>query len=37
MAEANRSIPRCRSGELWDHIAWLAAREDFFEYKRGRR
>ena len=25
------------AGELWDHIAWLAAREDFFEYKRSRR
>jgi hypothetical protein len=21
----------------WDHIAWLAARDDFFEYKRSRR
>ena len=25
------------AGELWDHIAWLAARDDFFEYKRSRR
>ena len=25
------------AGELWDHVAWLAAREDFFEYKRSRR
>ena len=25
------------AGELWDHIAWLAGREDFFEYKRSRR
>jgi len=25
------------AGELWDHIAWLATRDDFFEYKRSRR
>ena len=25
------------AGELWDHLAWLAARSDFFEYKRSRR
>lgn len=25
------------AGELWDHISWLAARSDFFEYKRSRR
>jgi hypothetical protein len=25
------------AGELWDHIAWLAARDDVFEYKRSRR
>jgi 2-hydroxychromene-2-carboxylate isomerase len=25
------------AGELWDHIVWLAARDDFFEYKRSRR
>ena len=25
------------AGELWDHISWLAARDDFFEYKRSRR
>ena len=25
------------AGELWDHIACLAARDDFFEYKRSRR
>jgi 2-hydroxychromene-2-carboxylate isomerase len=25
------------AGELWDHLAWLAAREEFFEYKRSRR
>jgi hypothetical protein len=25
------------AGELWDHIAWLSGREDFFEYKRSRR
>jgi len=25
------------AGELWDHISWLAGREDFFEYKRSRR
>jgi len=32
------SVPTGKdAGELWDHIAWLAAREDFFEYKRSRR
>ncbi len=25
------------AGELWDHLAWLAARSDFFEYKRSRK
>ena len=25
------------TGELWDHLAWLAARSDFFEYKRSRK
>jgi 2-hydroxychromene-2-carboxylate isomerase len=25
------------AGELWDHLSWLAARKDFFEYKRSRR
>jgi 2-hydroxychromene-2-carboxylate isomerase len=25
------------AGELWDHISWLAARDDVFEYKRSRR
>jgi 2-hydroxychromene-2-carboxylate isomerase len=25
------------AGELWDHVAWLAARDDFFEYKRSRK
>ena len=25
------------AGELWDHIAWLANRTDFFEYKRSRK
>jgi 2-hydroxychromene-2-carboxylate isomerase len=25
------------AGELWDHISWLAARDDFFEYKRSRK
>src|SRR5262249_13205372 len=25
------------AGELWDHIAWLAARGDFLDYKRSRR
>jgi hypothetical protein len=25
------------AGELWDHIAWLSARDDVFEYKRSRR
>ena len=24
------------AGELWDHLAWLAARDNFFEYKRRR-
>jgi 2-hydroxychromene-2-carboxylate isomerase len=31
------SVPRGEeAGELWDHLAWLAAREDFLEYKRSR-
>ncbi len=25
------------AGEMWDHLAWLAARSDFFEYKRSRK
>jgi 2-hydroxychromene-2-carboxylate isomerase len=25
------------AGELWDHVAWLAARDDVFEYKRSRK
>ena len=25
------------AGELWDHVAWLSARGDFFEYKRSRK
>jgi len=25
------------AGEMWDHVAWLAARSDFFEYKRSRK
>ena len=25
------------AGELWDRVAWLADRDDFFEYKRSRR
>jgi 2-hydroxychromene-2-carboxylate isomerase len=25
------------AGELWDHVAWLSARDDVFEYKRSRR
>lgn len=25
------------AGELWDHVAWLANRTDFFEYKRSRK
>jgi 2-hydroxychromene-2-carboxylate isomerase len=25
------------AGELWDHISWLANRDDFFEYKRSRK
>jgi 2-hydroxychromene-2-carboxylate isomerase len=25
------------AGELWDHISWLSARDDVFEFKRSRR
>jgi 2-hydroxychromene-2-carboxylate isomerase len=25
------------AGELWDHVSWLSARGDFFEYKRSRK
>jgi hypothetical protein len=32
------SVPeREDAGELWDHVAWLAARDDVFEYKRSRK
>ena len=31
-------VPRGEAaGELWEHLAWQAARKDFFEYKRSRR
>jgi 2-hydroxychromene-2-carboxylate isomerase len=32
------SVPKGEdAGEMWDHVSWLAARDDFFEYKRSRK